>query len=96
MSTLQQGDGSMNVFVGTGRHWSSAATTTARRDQQQPGGRSQGTGHPPVRRPLTVNVTQQMTGGSLGGLLRFRDEVLDESQNGTGARRDQDRLVLQC
>ena len=25
-----------------------------------------------------------MTGGSLGGLLRFRDEVLDESQNALG------------
>lgn len=84
VSTLPQGDGTVNVFVGTGQAlvvgttWNRLAVTSnpLSVDQkelviQQPGG-------------AMVNVTAQMTGGSLGGLLRFRDEVLDESQNALG------------
>ncbi len=84
VSTLQQDDGTMNVFVGTGQALVVGTTYNTlgvtnnplAPDHkelviQQPGG-------------LAVNVTKQMTGGSLGGLLRFRDEVLDESQNALG------------
>ncbi len=84
VSTLEQDDGTMNVFVGTGQALVVGVTynTLGVIDNpeaadhkelviQQPGG-------------LVVNVTKQMTGGSLGGLVRFRDEVLDESQNALG------------
>ena len=84
VSTLEQGDGSMNVFVGTGQalvvggNYNTLAVTnnTQAADHKELVIRQSG--------GLTVNVTQQMTGGSLGGLLRFRDEVLDESQNALG------------
>jgi len=84
VSTLQQDDGTMNVFVGTGQALVVGTTYNTlgvtnnplALDHkelviQQPGGGS-------------VNVTKQMSGGSLGGLLRFRDEVLDETQNALG------------
>ena len=84
VSTLEQSDGSMNVFVGTGQALVVGGTynTLAVTNNplavdhkeiviQQAGG-------------LVVNVSQQITGGSLGGLLRFADEVLDESQNALG------------
>lgn len=84
VSTLQQDDGTMNVFVGTGQalvvgvtyNTLGVTSNPLALDHkelviQQPGGG-------------VVNVTRQMSGGSLGGLLRFRDEVLDESQNALG------------
>jgi flagellar hook-associated protein 1 FlgK len=84
VTTLEQGDGAMNVFIGTGQavvvgatyNTLAVANSPAAADQkeivlQQNGG-------------STVTVTSQMTGGTLGGLLRFRDEVLDESQNALG------------
>ena len=84
VTTLEQDDGTMNVFVGTGQALVVGTTynrlgVTSNPEAadhkelviQQPGG-------------MVVNVTRQMNGGSLGGLLRFRDEVLDESQNALG------------
>jgi flagellar hook-associated protein 1 FlgK len=84
VSTVTQADGMMSVFVGTGQSLVvgiTRNTLAVTRDDYaadlvelslaQPGG-------------SVVNVTSQMTGGSLGGLLRFRDEVLDESHNALG------------
>ena len=84
VTTLEQSDGAMNVFIGTGQalvvggafNKLAVVNNTQAADHkeiviQQSGG-------------LTVNVTAQMTGGSFGGLLRFREEVLDESQNALG------------
>jgi len=84
VSTVEQRDGTMNVFVGTGQALvvGTSHNTLALADNplsaqdkelviQQAGG-------------LQVNVTNQMTGGSIGGLTRFRDEVLDETQNALG------------
>lgn len=84
VSTVQQSDGSMNVFLGTGQALvvgnsyatlgvvnGSPATDKKALVLTQSGG-------------TAVDVTSQITGGSLGGLLRFRDEVLDESQNALG------------
>ncbi|MGB5561573.1 MAG: flagellar hook-associated protein FlgK [Sedimenticolaceae bacterium] len=84
VSTLEQGDGTMNVFVGTGQ--ALVVGTTANQlavtdnplavDQKELVLRQAG--------GMVVNVTDQMTGGSLGGLVRFRNEVLDEAQNALG------------
>lgn len=84
VTTLEQADGSMNVFVGTGQALVVGTTynrlgvtnnpLAADRQEvviQQAGGQ-------------VVNITAQMTGGSLGGMLRFRDEILDEAHNALG------------
>jgi flagellar hook-associated protein 1 FlgK len=84
VSTLEQTDGSMNVFIGTGQalvvggNYNTLAVTNNPEafDHkeiviQQAGG-------------MAVNVTAQMTGGSLGGLLRFRDEILDTAHSALG------------
>jgi flagellar hook-associated protein 1 FlgK len=84
VSTLAQDDGSVNVFIGTGQalvvgptYNTLGVTNNAQASDQKEIVIQQAGG-------LQVNVTEQMTGGSLGGLLRFRDEVLDESQNALG------------
>ncbi len=84
VSTVEQSDGTYNVFVGTGQalvvgtEYNTLGVTNNPQaaDQkeiviQQAGG-------------VTVNITNQMTGGSLGGLVRFRSEVLDPAQNQLG------------
>ncbi len=84
VSTVEQSDGGLNVFIGTGQalvvgsayNQLAVANNPRATDEkelvlQQTGG-------------INVNVTAQMTGGSLGGLLRFRDEVLNETQNALG------------
>ena len=84
ISTVEQSDGAMNVFIGSGQALVVGAShntlglidNPAAVDRKeivinQPGG-------------ISANVTSQMSGGSLGGLLRFRDEVLDPAQNGLG------------
>lgn len=84
VSTLAQSDGTVNVFIGTGQalvvgtNYSTLGVTNnaAAADRKEIVIRQAG--------GLSVNVTAQMTGGSLGGLLRFRDEVLDETQNALG------------
>ncbi|MCB1924412.1 MAG: flagellar hook-associated protein FlgK [Gammaproteobacteria bacterium] len=83
VTTLQQSDGSMNVFVGTGQ----ALVVGANYSRLAVVNNPQATDHKEIviqQSGVTVNVTSQMTGGSLGGLMRFRNEVLDESQNALG------------
>jgi flagellar hook-associated protein 1 FlgK len=84
VSTVAQGDGSVNVFIGTGQALvvgatASKVTTVADAYDAtrhgigiiQPGGN-------------TVNVTGSMSGGTLGGLLDFRSHVLDPARNALG------------
>ena len=84
VSTLEQSDGSVNVFVGTGQalvvglsHNTLTVTGNAFDAAHKELALRQADG-------TVVNVTAQMTGGSLGGLLRFRDEILDDAQNALG------------
>jgi flagellar hook-associated protein 1 FlgK len=84
VSTVPQGDGTMSVFIGTGQ---ALVVGVARNNLLVPK-------HPQAEDQAelaiqqagggVVTVTRQMAGGSLGGLLRFRDEVLDESHNALG------------
>ncbi len=84
VATVEEADGVKNVFVGTGQALVVGTTYS-----------TMGVTNNPLavdRKELViqqagggvVTVTEQMTGGSLGGALRFRDEVLDESQNALG------------
>ncbi len=84
VSTVEEADGVKSVFIGTGQALVVGTTYS-----------TMGVTNNPLavdRKELVVQqagggvvtVTEQMTGGSLGGALRFRDEVLDESQNALG------------
>ena len=84
VSTLEQDDGTMNVFIGTGQALVVGTTFNRLGVISNPQAADhkelviQQPGSPPV------TVTKQMVGGTLGGLIRFRDEVLDESHNALG------------
>ncbi|MGB5494769.1 MAG: flagellar hook-associated protein FlgK [Sedimenticolaceae bacterium] len=84
VSTVEEADGVKSVFIGTGQALVVGTTYS-----------TMGVTNNPLavdRKELViqqagggvVTVTEQMTGGSLGGALRFRDGVLDESQNALG------------
>jgi flagellar hook-associated protein 1 len=84
LSTVKQPDGSVNVFIGNGQPLvvgntaSKLATTTDPYDQSRHGiALLTPTGTP-------VDVTASMKGGSLGGALDFRNQVLDPARNTLG------------
>lgn len=84
VTTTQQPDGAVNVMIGSGQ----ALVIGGRANTLHvvPGLET------PDRRELTLRtgsggdlvVTGLVNGGSLGGLLQFRDEILDEAHNGLG------------
>jgi len=81
--TVTQGDGSVSVFIGNGQPLvigANAATLTAGADAFNSGQlqvslqTSSG----------SVNVTPSLTGGSLGGLLQFQQQMLTPASNALG------------
>ena len=83
ITTLTQDDGSVNVFVGNGQALvtggSAATLNTA------------GNGFDVTEKEIVYSVggsavviTDSLSGGKLGGLLRFREEILDPAQNSLG------------
>ncbi len=83
VSTVMQSDGSMNVFMGNGQALvmnTSAAKLGTGGDQfsatrtrllvQSPAG--------------AIDVTDSISGGTIGGLLQFRSEMLDPTRNTVG------------
>lgn len=84
VNTVEQDDGALNVFIGTGQTLVVGADLTAL--SVQPTGPDldqldivyrSGTG-------ATVPVTDLISGGRLGGVLAFREQVLDPAQNALG------------
>ncbi len=83
VSTLQQSDGSVNVFIGNGQSLvtgfnaatlstsGSAFDATEMQIMYTVGG-------------VSSDITANIKGGELGGLLNFRDEILDNAQNALG------------
>lgn len=83
VNVVAQGDGALNVFVGNGQPLVVGQTfgeivTTA-------------DAYDPTRRVLsfktptsTVEITSSLSGGSLGGLLDFRSQMLDPARNALG------------
>ncbi len=83
VSTFEQDDGTLNVFVGNGQSLvvgttASGLTTTSNRFD-------------PTRLEIavvqggsSVEISGQLTGGSLGGVLDFRNRILDSAQNALG------------
>ncbi|TAL42110.1 MAG: flagellar hook-associated protein FlgK [Methylovulum sp.] len=79
VSTLQQKDGSLSVFIGSGQSLvlgDSAATLTL-------AGSSADFTHKNILMD-GQDITQQITGGELSGALKFRDEILDPAQQQMG------------
>lgn len=83
VTVVEQANGNMNVLVGTGQLLvtnASALTLVAQADERE----SDKTAIAILSSAGTVNITQTLTGGELGGLLDFRDNLLDETQNRLG------------
>lgn len=83
VQVLQQSDGAYNVFIGKGQPLvmaNHAATLTTQPSTLDPQQLEIAIDFSFGAQPLT----DQITGGSLGGLLRFRDEILDPAQNRIG------------
>jgi flagellar hook-associated protein 1 FlgK len=83
IQVLQQDDGAYNVFIGRGQPLvmdTSAATLG-----------TQSSSLDPSDVEITYNytfgtqtITDQISGGSIGGMLRFREEILDPTQDKVG------------
>jgi len=84
VTTIQQDDGSLNVMAGTGQVLvlgNSASTLdvyTIASDPNQLGIAIRGSGG------ILVPITEQISGGRIGGLLSFRDRMLDPANNSLG------------
>jgi flagellar hook-associated protein 1 FlgK len=83
VTTLQQGDGTISVFVGSGQPLvlgSNATSMTATADQFGSGmldlSLQQGKN--------SVDVTSQLNGGVIGGLLQFRSQMVVPGENAIG------------
>lgn len=82
--TVEQGDGSINVFIGNGQglvQGSQASTLGTRPNADDPS-RLDITFERPGKEPIAI--TSQISGGELGGLLDFRRQVLDPTRNDLG------------
>lgn len=84
ISTVKQGDGQINVFIGSGqplvvgKEASSIVATTDAFDPSKHTISLKGPGGTPV------DITNSITGGSLGGTMAFRSEVLEPTRNALG------------
>ncbi|MEA5444244.1 flagellar hook-associated protein FlgK [Gammaproteobacteria bacterium AB-CW1] len=80
---IQEDSGAVNVFVGNGTPLvigNSASELEARRSDFDPSRREVAV----ASQPEPGNISSTLSGGSLGGVLDFRGEVLDPTQNQLG------------
>jgi flagellar hook-associated protein 1 FlgK len=83
VTTTQQSDGSVNVYVGTGQALvtgTAAASLTTIPNAYDPSQDDLGLSSPAG----PIDVTQQISGGTLGGTLQFRSQMLDPARNSLG------------
>lgn len=79
VSVINQNDGSINVFIGKGQSLVMGGYAASLSLQGATGD--------PTHQEVVMNgqnITQQISGGSLSGSLRFQDEVLDPAQQQLG------------
>ncbi|MDX1505677.1 MAG: flagellar hook-associated protein FlgK, partial [Spongiibacter sp.] len=82
ISTVAQDDGSVNVFVGNGQ-----SLVLGSEPQQLTASPSQFDAQRveiAIRGAVNVEISDVLSGGSLGGVLAFRDDLLDKSKNELG------------
>jgi flagellar hook-associated protein 1 FlgK len=83
VSTVPQDDGALNVFIGTGQPLVLGNKASALSAPADPFDASRV--QVALRTPAgSVDITRNVTGGELGGLLDFRDEMLDPARNSLG------------
>lgn len=85
ITTLEQDDRSVNVFIGNGQGLvlgGTASTLVAEPLSGDP--RNYDIGFASASGGEPVNITRFMSGGEIGGLLETRGAILDEAQNGIG------------
>jgi len=83
VSAVQQSDGSLSVFIGSGQSLvtgGQASSVSATPDQFGSGQLDISVTTP----TSTTDITSQLSGGSLGGLLQFRNTMLIPGQNALG------------
>jgi flagellar hook-associated protein 1 FlgK len=83
VQTVQQSDGSLSVFIGSGQALvvgAQASTLAATPDQFQSGQLDVSLTTP----SSTTDISNQISGGALGGLLQFRSQMLIPGQNALG------------
>lgn len=83
VNTAPQADGSMNVYIGNGQPLVVGATATTLTSFQDPYNATQ---HDIgiVTGGATTDITSSISGGSLGGLLQVRSQVIQSVQNTLG------------
>src|SRR5690349_15264698 len=84
VNTVKQADGSVNVFVGNGQALvvgQYAATLSTTPDPYDPTRHNISMNTPGG---VPVDITSNIKGGSLGGALDFRNQVLDPARNALG------------
>lgn len=87
VSVVDQGDGSRNVFIGAGQPLVVGDRVQALAPLRDPYDPSRARiGFASAGAP--VDITGQLTGGKIGGLLAFRDQVLDPAYNRLGQMAD--------
>ncbi|NNJ96634.1 MAG: flagellar hook-associated protein FlgK [Gammaproteobacteria bacterium] len=84
VTTLQQDDGAINVLVGSGQALVVANKATSLTTMQQAGDPKQLDIAVQGNAGVLVPVTSQMSGGRIGGVLNFRDQMLDQASNNLG------------
>lgn len=83
ISVVKQDDGSVNVFIGTGQSLvlgAVASELVAQPDEFLPGRLTVA-----LKAPVgTIDIAASLTGGSVGGVLDFRRDMLDPARNELG------------
>lgn len=83
VKTVAQDDGTLNVFIGNGQ----ALVTGTTAGTLSVAGNPYDASHKEIQYTvgnLSTTITPNITGGKLSGLLAFRDEILDPTQNAIG------------
>ncbi|MFI4867191.1 MAG: flagellar hook-associated protein FlgK [Steroidobacteraceae bacterium] len=83
VTTTQQSDGSVNVYLGSGQTLVTATTAASLTTIPNSYDPSED-GLALTTAAGAIDVTQQISGGTLGGTLQFRSQMLDPARNSLG------------
>jgi len=83
VTTTQQSDGSVNVYLGSGQTLVTATTAASLTTVPNSYDPSED-GLALTTAAGAIDVTQQISGGTLGGTLQFRSQMLDPARNSLG------------
>ena len=84
VSAVTQGDGQMNIYIGTGQPLVVGTTASSLEATANPNDASESDISLDGGGGTVSDITNEITGGSLGGLLATRSQVLDPTQNALG------------